>query len=222
MIFATVLSGPTLGASGTLTQGKDFNCNSAICFGIGAANHQLFKDLQTALNRFAPRGQFRSLDVDGFIGDLTVNAAQIAATFIGVSVGSTKQAVAADAPALLAQLQAALAPSASPIVPAISPVGPSAFPSQPAPGAVTQQSIQQSVVQQAQPDQGQNALAPLQPEAKVPIWVWIAAGVAGVIVVGAIGYALRKPEPEPAGYADYYYGLGYTLPRYPRRRRRGR
>mgnify|MGYP001431388239 FL=1 len=240
MLFTTVLSGPTLGAADTFTQGVDFNCNSAICYGIGAANHQLLKDLQSTINRYAPRGGFTPLTVDGFIGTVTVAAARIAANLIGASSGSTKEAVTANAPSLLNKLAAALLPSA-PGLPAVAPTSPSAFPTAPAPrtGAITpsnaqivaqQVAVQQAAAQQQAAIQQQaaaNPLAPQQPpKAKVPVWVWIAAGVAGVIVVGAVGYVLRKPEPEPAGYADYYgfgdFGYGYALPRYPRRRRHRR
>lgn len=88
-----------------LTQNTDFKCNNDICFGVGPVHDQL-KLFQQTINRLAPLGNgFKPLDVDGFIGDLTVAAANAAATLAGLpSPGLTHEAVAANAMDFMQQL----------------------------------------------------------------------------------------------------------------------
>jgi hypothetical protein len=88
-----------------LTQNVDFNCNKDICFGIGPV-HDKYKLFQQTLNRFAPLGKgFKPLDVDGFIGDLTVAAANAAAEVATLpSPGLTHEAVAASVDDFTSQL----------------------------------------------------------------------------------------------------------------------
>jgi hypothetical protein len=123
MIIASV-NGPagfgyaTFGQS-SFVQGKDFNCNSSICYGIGTTNHELLKQLQQAINSFAPLAGFTPITVDGFIGAGSVNAGAQAARVIrgqalsGSAIitqlanGMTKEQIATNAPGLLAALQAA-------------------------------------------------------------------------------------------------------------------
>ncbi len=123
MIIASV-NGPagfgyaTFGQS-SFTQGKDFNCNSSICYGVGTTNHELLKQLQQAINSFAPLAGFTPITVDGFIGAGTVNAGALAARVIRgqalsssaiitqLANGMTKEQIATNAPGLLAALQAA-------------------------------------------------------------------------------------------------------------------
>jgi lysozyme family protein len=46
------------------------------------------------------------------------------------------------------------------------------------------------------------ALPAVQPKSKVPLWVWIFAGVGGVVVIGGISYAIfHKPAGAPAATA---------------------
>lgn len=92
-----------------LTQNTDFKCNKDICFGVGPVHDQL-KAFQTTLNRFAPIGKgFKPLDVDGFVGDLTVAAANAAAEIATLpSPGLTHEAVAANALDFMQQLASIL------------------------------------------------------------------------------------------------------------------
>jgi len=89
-----------------LTQNVDFKCNSAICFGVGGV-HDQFKTLQSTINRFSTLGDgFKPLDVDGFIGDLTVAAANTAAKLAALpSPGLTHEAIATNALTFTASLQ---------------------------------------------------------------------------------------------------------------------
>lgn len=98
----------TLGSSlGAFVEGTDFNCNTAICYGIGAV-HNRFMALQATINRFASSAGFAPLTVDGFIGQLTVDAAAAAATTVGLPVpGTTIQEVAMNADTFTTQLSAA-------------------------------------------------------------------------------------------------------------------
>jgi hypothetical protein len=235
--FGSVIHG--FGATRTLVKGTDFNCNTAICFGIGPANHQLFKDLQTTLNRYVPFGNlFAPLVVDGFLGNQTVKAVTVATATVGIASLGTREAVAANAPALIEQLTAFLVPvTPTPVPrtvqpPTVATVQPQQQPQPAQPARPATQPIQpgqpapQPGAQPAQPgaqvtltpgrvpvSPAAAALIPLAPTAsKVPTWVWITAGVTGAIVVGLVGYVLRKPAPEALGDDDYGYG-----PRYRRR-----
>jgi hypothetical protein len=98
----------TLGSNlGAFIKGTDFNCNAAICYGIGAV-HNRFMALQTTINRFAGSSGFAPLTVDGFIGQLTVDAAAAAATTVGLPVpGTTIQELATNADTFTTQLSAA-------------------------------------------------------------------------------------------------------------------
>jgi lysozyme family protein len=233
MLFTSTISGPSYGfgydsyglGATALVQGTGFNCNSSICYAIGAANHALFQQLQQTLNQFAKLGLSAysgQLTVDGFIGAATVSAARAAAAAALLpSPGSTKEAVAASAAILQAGLQAFLAGTTGtkPMVVATS--QPTSTP-QPIPSSVVTPTstnvrpVQTSVPSSMGPPQGITnlpaqvavqpspasaaaAAASLAPAKKVPLWVWITAGAVGVIVVGGIGYAvLHKPEAKPA------------------------
>lgn len=88
-----------------LTQNTDFKCNNDICFGIGPV-HDQYKLFQQTLNRLASLGGgFAPLVVDGFIGDLTVKAANEVAKLASLSSpGLTHEAVAANAADFMTQL----------------------------------------------------------------------------------------------------------------------
>lgn len=222
--FGSVIYG--FGATRTFVKGTDFNCNASICYGIGADNHQLFKDLQTTLNRYVVFGNFFApLLVDGFLGDKTVAAVRVAAATADITFGATRETVAANAPALIERLTAFLAPIAptptQPIQPPtvataqpqqqpqpVQPARPATQPVQPGqpapqPGAQpTQPGAQATLTPGRVPvSPAAASLLPLAPTAsKVPTWVWITAGVTGVVVVGLVGFALRKPAPEALGH----------------------
>jgi len=234
--FGSVIHG--FGAPRTFIKGTDFNCNQYICYGIGP-NHQLFKDLQTTLNRYGQTfGSFKPLLVDGFIGDSTVKAVAIAAATANIaSLGMTREAVAANAPALIEQLTAFLVPvvPTQPIQPPIvvtqqqpqpaqparpQPVQPGQLSPQPAPPPAQPTPVTHPGAQTTPSPGAQTppaaSLVPLTPTAsKIPTWVWITAGVTGAVVVGLVGFALRKPAPEALGrdddydYDDYGYGSRY-------------
>jgi hypothetical protein len=215
-----------LGATGRLlVKGQDFNCNASICYGIGAANHALFQQLQQTLNQYARMGltAFRSpLVVDGFIGSATTAAARAAATAALLpDPGSTKEAIAANAQILLYGLQNFLGSVGAPPSPIVT--------SQPTPASVpvstaasqgasitqpTAQPLPQQAAAAGQIPSRTASTAPMAPTtapptttapsasiaptpAKVPLWVWIAGGAVGVVVIGGIGYALlNKPKAD--------------------------
>lgn len=212
------------GGARTLVQGTDFNCNSSICYGIGSANHALFQQLQTTLNTFAKLGitAYRGqLTVDGFLGDQTLSAARAAAAVAGLSAPSTKPQLASQAAILNGGLSAFLAsinapkPTATTTTPVATsssaPVQTTSVSTTPTttPGVMTVPNgvkTPPSTVQVPSTTMPSSmtptaALTPVAPPAsKTPLWVWIAAGAAGVIVVGAVGYAvLREPAPKALG-----------------------
>jgi len=88
----------------TLVLGVDFNCNASICYGVGAKNHALFQQLQQVLNQYGV-----GLVVDGFIGDNTVAAVKNVGSARGLALPSaSRNAVAANASAIIAQLSQAV------------------------------------------------------------------------------------------------------------------
>lgn len=221
MLFTTTISG-AFGAARVLSQGTDFNCNSSICYAIGAANHALLQQLQGTLNQYAKLGLSAytgQLTVDGFIGAQTVTAARAAAAAaLLASPGSTKEAIASNAQILQDGLQAFLGgvtaprsqfpvatstptpvPSSTPIAVVTPPTSVSLSPSLmvTAPRGTTTAAIQPTMMPGANPAAA--SLMPIATSGKVPTWVWVTAGVAGVVVVGAVGYAvLREPAPKKA------------------------
>lgn len=72
---------PGLGANPMLVQGKDFNCTSTICYGIGAQNTTMLT-LQGYINKFAAAAGFPPIAVDGKIGAGTVAAFRKVVAFI--------------------------------------------------------------------------------------------------------------------------------------------
>lgn len=192
-----VVSGSGFGDLGatTLVSGKDFNCNATICYGIGAANHKTFVDLQTTLNRFAGFGRgFAPLVTDGFIGDATVRAVSIATAATNLPApGNTRQSIAAGAPALITNLRGMLddldafgvsipGSPAQPMIPTMSQQAPMATTAATTlPATTTPSVIPPAAVNKA----------------KVPGWAWALGGVAGALAIGGIGYAvLREPRKE--------------------------
>lgn len=209
-----------------LKQGSDFNCNSSICYGVGAANHATFQQLQQTLNQMERLGltvySGGQLTVDGFIGNATVNAAKAAAAMALLSnPGSTKEAIAANAQILNLGLQSFLGGVSAPRTPVVT-SQPTSSPAPPPTSVITPQGaiITKPTAQplpQAAAAAGQipgavqpspSGGVPIDPygpapavasKEKVPLWIWITGGAVGLLAVGGIGYALlHEPSPKPA------------------------
>jgi peptidoglycan hydrolase-like protein with peptidoglycan-binding domain len=228
MLFTTINGVENFGygfgattAGQPLVQGRDFNCNSSICYGIGTSNHALFQQLQQTLNQYGKMGltvySGGQLVVDGFIGNATVNAARAAAAMALLpSPGTTREAVAANAQILQLGLQNFLGGVGAPRAPVVT-SQPTTSPAPPPTSVVTPQgAIITSPTAQPLPQQAATvtripnaagaasspaaaALVSIAPKEKIPLWIWITGGAVGLIVVGGIGYAiLREPSPKPA------------------------
>jgi lysozyme family protein len=223
MLFASHIDnfqdGAQFGAARTLVKGTDFNCNTAICYGIGAANHALFQQLQTTLNQYAKLGlsaYTSQLTVDGFIGANTVSAARAAAAAALLpSPGTTKEQVAANAQVLQSGLQAFLggvnapkpiavstsstttAPTATAPTRVVTPTTSTPIP-QPSPQAAAAAASIPNLNPATIPSSPAAAsLAPIVTTKKVPLWIWVTASAVGVLTIGAVGYAvLHKPAPK--------------------------
>lgn len=97
--------------------GKDYNCNSAICYGIGPPHDDLLKQLQVLINGFI---ETPITDAAGQIGANTARAAAQAAKFAwdnnwsdnaliyALSSGATKEWLTGNAPELFAEFRIAL------------------------------------------------------------------------------------------------------------------
>jgi len=204
-----------------LVKGRDFNCNSSICYGVGTANHALFQQLQQTLNQIERMGltvySGGQITVDGFIGNNTVNAARAAAAMALLpNPGSTKEEVAANAQILNLGLQNFLGGVGAPRTPIVT-SQPTNSPAPPPTSVITPQGAiitkptAQPLPQQAAaagqipnaagaaPSPAAAAIAPIVMKEKVPLWVWITGGAVGLIAVGGIGYALlREPSTKSA------------------------
>jgi lysozyme family protein len=189
---------------GALTQNVNFKCNDAICFGVGVV-HEQFKTLQATINAFATLGGFAPLDVDGFIGDKTVAAANAAAAAAGIpSPGTTRPALAANALAFMAQLQGLLS--------ATSPQALTTTTAEPPPEitATVQQVVAACRTSKQDPTCAKAALMCQQvkdtPTAKLAdvaqicgavrgrTWIWwVVGGVAAATGVGLVLYHRKRP-----------------------------
>lgn len=194
-----------------LTQGTDFKCVDKsgkplpICFGIGAANHATLQQLQQALNQLSSMAGFATLDVDGFIGPLTVDALNAVVRISGGGSVRTKEEIAADAPALIEQLNALasrqsqagrqLAPTGAPVQPTVQTATAAGLPK----GAATQV-VAVTTAPTAQDAAAAEAAAPSDSAGLLP---WIVGGVALVLAVGVGGYFYyRSKQPKAAGWGD--------------------
>jgi hypothetical protein len=196
------------GGKSVYTEGTDFKCTSAICYGLKDV-HNFFQQLQGEINRFAPLAGFAPLKVDGFIGAGTVKAAQAAAKYIvkiepdfgaqsahptilkGLVDGSlgTKQALAINALAVYGVL-GGFAAGKFPEAPPPPPEAPKAV-TPTAPVVVRQPS---AAPEAFTPSPEPAAAATTQPTTKKPstvIW-WVAGGVAAAALVGIVGYAVYR------------------------------
>lgn len=165
---------------GALTQSKDFNCNSSICYAIGKDNDATFKLLQQRINALSGVGGFRPLAVDGFIGAATVMALQ-ALKKVGLeSPPSTKEQAAARAPELIGQLTG-LAAVAVASGKALTPTG----------TAVTFQPTTAPTLHPAQIPASAAAAALPMPKSKKTLY-WILGSVVGILAVGGVGYVVYR------------------------------
>lgn len=79
--------GSALGAVGppsaesVLENGRDFRCNTKLCYGLGV-HHQTMLALQITLNTYRSAARFSAIATDGFIGPQTQTAARLAATWL--------------------------------------------------------------------------------------------------------------------------------------------
>jgi lysozyme family protein len=189
---------------GALTQNIDFECNAEVCFSRGPANAQL-KALQTTINFFAARGGFAPLNVDGFIGDKTVAAANAVAAAASIpSPGATRQVLTANALAFMAQLQSLLS--------AASPQALTTTATEPSPeiAATIQQVVTACRTSKQDPTCAKAALMCQQvhgtPTAKLAdvaqicgavrgrTWIWwVVGGVAAATGVGLVLYHRKRP-----------------------------
>lgn len=232
MLFTTINGVETFGYGGgfgatspgqPLVKGRDFNCTSSICYGVGTANHALFQQLQQTLNQYERMGltvySGGQIAVDGFIGNATVNAARAAAAMALLSnPGSTKEAIAANAQILNLGLQSFLGGVSAPRTPVVT-SAPTSSPAPPPTSVITPQGaiitkpsaqpLPQAAAAAGQITNaaGQNPAAAaaasimpgVAPKEKVPLWIWITGGAVGLLAVGGIGYALlHEPSPKPA------------------------
>jgi len=176
------------GAAG-LTQGKDFNCNTGICYAIGAGNDALFKKLQMSLNVLSGLGGFAQLTVDGFIGPATVAAlASLKKLGFDTSPYSTKEKIAASAQLItdiivnLAKTQEAMAMALNQQSP-LRPTG-TAVAFQPTSAAAA------AAITAQLP--GASPVAAMLPKIKSKTLWWIAGGLATALAVGGVGYVVYR------------------------------
>ena len=96
MLTFSITPGSGWGATDTrLTKDVDFKCSATVCYAQGGSSVEaLFKDLQRAINMFAPVAGFASLKVDGIIGRGTVIALNKALGLPSVPPGSAPGSIA--------------------------------------------------------------------------------------------------------------------------------
>lgn len=166
---------------GALTQSKDFNCNSSICYAIGKENDALFKLLQQRINALSGIGGFQPLVVDGFIGAATVGALQALGKVGLTSPPATKEQAAARASELITALTS-LATVKVASGQALSPTG----------TPVTYQPPPPSVAIQPTQIPGASPAAAALPKVKSKALWWILGGIVGVATVGGVGYVVYR------------------------------
>ena len=176
------------GAAG-LTQGKDFNCNSGICYAIGAANDALFKKLQQNLNVLSGLGGFSQLTVDGFIGPATVSAlGTLKKIGFDASAYSAKEAVAANAQ-LISDILANLAVAQQAVASATGQMSPLKSPGTAVAYQPTSAAAAAAITAQLP---GASPLAAKLPKISSKTLWWIAGGLAVATVVGGVGYVVYR------------------------------
>jgi lysozyme family protein len=181
------------GAAG-LIQGKDFNCNATICYGTASRGKgvidDLFKKLQQNLNVLSNVGDFKPINVDGFIGKDTLSAlAALKQIGFDASAYSTKEAVAQNAEILtgilrnLAVVQTTVAVATNQPSPLAPPGTPITY--QPPQGAAAAAAITAQLP-------GASPLAAKLPKISSKTLWWIAGGLAVATVVGGVGYVVYR------------------------------
>jgi len=181
--------GQSFGGLGAFTQGINYECGKTICYAKGKDNDAILKALQDALNRFAESIGFTPLYVDGFIGDLSVQAANAV-----LGANYTKETLTAAAPAVTSQLLTLAASSSLPPV-----------------AAPTAPTVAKTPVQK---QEEAAAAASVGPQGGGHSWIWWLLGgvaVVGISTVGYMTYKRRKEggmemeaEPAMAGYRRRY------------------
>jgi len=176
------------GAAG-LTQGKDFNCNTGICYAIGAANDALFKKLQQNLNVLSGLGGFSQLTVDGFIGPATVSALSMLKKLgFDTSPYATKEAVAASAQ-LISDILVNLAKTQETMAMALNQQSPLRTPGTAVAFQPTSAAAAAAITAQLP---GASPFAAKLPQIKSKTLWWIAGGLAVATAVGGIGYVVYR------------------------------
>jgi hypothetical protein len=169
---------------GVLIQTKDFNCNPAICWGIGKENHQRFILLQQRINVLSTLGGFSPIRVDGFIGAETLAALRALhkAGYLK-TLPATKEEVAARAPELINELMGVAAVAAATGKPLAPPGTPVAY--EPAKPPSELQPVQV-------PPAAEAAAAAAAAAPKSRMFWWILGGLVGVAAVGGVGYLVYR------------------------------
>jgi hypothetical protein len=212
MIVIQGINGRALGQESTvgmLQQRVDFNCKTA-CWGIGAARHSLFKDLQAALNRYSgtlkvqyggssyAATTFEPIVDDGFIGPSTVAAAQKAQQVLASVLPSgnvvdaakvaSKEAIAANAPMLVTWFKAGATTLGLSAV---------AAPSKPPTVAEKDAHDEAAAGQQEDGGGGEGGGG----------WMWWVLGIVAVAGIGTVGYLTWKRN-QAGGYEEDDYSEG--------------
>jgi hypothetical protein len=174
--------------------GKDFNCNSVICYGIGKTNDDLFKTLQMKINVLAGPAGIAPLLVDGFIGAKTVTTL-LALSKIGVPpMAATKEGVATAAPSIIDALDGIIQARVAANQPVAPPGTPVTFtPPTPQTVAVATQAIT------AQIPGGAAASASAAMPKKSKTLLLVAGGIAAALVVGGVGYYVYRRKAQREG-----------------------
>jgi lysozyme family protein len=196
-------------------QGKDFNCNAAICFGAGA-NDALFKRLQQAINVLSKIAGITPIVVDGFIGKSTVTALQavIQTSKFGLSglaqFAGTKEAIGANAPTIVTLLEGAAVTQQAIAVSTgqPSPLAPKGTPQTfqpPTPSQVAVATQQALTLPSGSILPGASAAAAL-PQPKTKTLLIIAGAAVAVLAVGGIGYVMYRRKAAAGGGSAHRVG----------------
>jgi lysozyme family protein len=195
-----------LGAT-DFVEGTDFKCEDKagnplpICFGIGAQNHALLQQLQQVVNAFSTEKGFAPLDVDGFIGDLTVAAvARLGSVFAEVGApfhpgNVTKADVAVGAPSIIEALKSAITrrlAAGQQVAAQGTPVAPTKQTASAA--GVSRGAAADITAITTAPTAAAAAALP----AKKSFLPLILGGLAAVLVVGGVGYVVYRRKARGA------------------------
>lgn len=161
--------------AGDLRSGIDFKCTRDACYGIGKANHKLFEDLQTAINRWAATAGFPRIQVDGFLGDKTTSALD---RIWPSNDASVKEVLAAGAHEYLNLLNNLANKKQLPVV-------------SPPPTAAPSPAKKEAIAAKAADDKHLMHTPGLGPASP-----WYFIGGVAIIALGVIGYKIYKRRQE--------------------------